>query len=41
MSRAGAKFSTASVAAFTFDAAGRPAYDGLFHASDHGGGAGE
>jgi phosphohistidine phosphatase len=41
MSRAGAKFSTASVAAFTFDAAGRPTYDGLFHASDHGGGAGE
>ena len=41
MSRASAKFSTASVAAFTFDAAGRPAYDGLFHASDHGGGAGE
>ena len=41
LSRAGAKFSTASVAAFTFDAAGRPAYDGLFHASDHGGGAGE
>jgi phosphohistidine phosphatase len=39
--RAEAQFSTASVAAFTFDAAGRPAYDGLFHASDHGGGAGE
>ena len=41
MARAEAKFSTSSVAAFTFDEAGRPAYDGLFHASDFGGGGGE
>jgi phosphohistidine phosphatase len=41
IARAEAKFSTSSVAAFTFDEAGRPAYDGLFHASDFGGGGGE
>lgn len=41
MARAQDKFATSSVSAFTFDAAGRPTYDGLFHASDHGGGAGE
>jgi phosphohistidine phosphatase len=41
LARAQDKFATSSVSAFTFDAAGRPSYDGLFHASDHGGGAGE
>ena len=41
IARAEAKFATSSAAAFTFDAAGRPAYDGLFHASDFGGGGGE
>ncbi|HYE45999.1 MAG TPA: histidine phosphatase family protein [Caulobacter sp.] len=41
LARAQDKFATATAAAFTFDAAGRPAYDGLFHASDHGGGGGE
>ncbi|NBB16965.1 histidine phosphatase family protein [Caulobacter sp. SLTY] len=41
MARAQDKFATSSVSAFTFDAAGRPTYDGLFHASDHGGGASE
>lgn len=39
--RAEAKFPTATVSAFTFDEAGRPAYDGLFYAADHGGGGGE
>jgi phosphohistidine phosphatase len=39
--RAESKFPTATVAAFTFDEAGRPAYDGLFYAGDHGGGGGE
>ncbi|MDQ0466657.1 phosphohistidine phosphatase [Caulobacter ginsengisoli] len=39
--RAESGFPTASVAAFTFDAAGRPSYDGLFLAKDHGGGGGE
>ena len=39
--RAESRFPTATVAAFTFDAAGRPAYDGLFYAADHGGGGGE
>ena len=34
-------FGMATAAAFTFDAAGRPAYDGLFYAADHGGGGGE
>ena len=34
-------FPTATAAVFTFDAAGRPAYDGLFYAADHGGGGGE
>jgi phosphohistidine phosphatase len=41
IARAESGFPTASVAAFTFDAAGRPAYDGLFLARDHGGGGGE
>lgn len=41
LARAEAKFATSSAAAFTFDEAGRPAYDGLFHASDFGGGGGE
>lgn len=35
------KFPTCSAIAFTFDAAGRPAYDGLFFPSDHGGGGSE
>jgi len=39
--RAESRFPTSSVAAFTFDAAGRPCYDGLFYAADHGGGGGE
>lgn len=39
--RAEAKFATASASAFTFDAAGRAEYDGLFHVSEHGGGGGE
>jgi phosphohistidine phosphatase len=39
--RAESRFPTATVAAFTFDEAGRPAYDGLFYAADHGGGGGE
>ena len=41
IARAESKFPTSTVAAFTFDAAGRPAYDGLFYAADHGGGGGE
>lgn len=41
LARAEARFATSSAAAFTFDEAGRPAYDGLFHASDFGGGGGE
>lgn len=41
MARAESRFPTATVAAFTFDEAGRPVYDGLFYASDHGGGGGE
>lgn len=41
LARAEMKFATSSAAAFTFDAAGRPVYDGLFHASDFGGGGGE
>lgn len=41
IARAEAGFPTASVAAFTFDAAGRPAYDGWFLARDHGGSGGE
>jgi phosphohistidine phosphatase len=41
VSRAESRFPTATVAAFTFDAAGRPTYDGLFYAADHGGGGGE
>src|SRR3990167_6932834 len=40
IARAESRFPTATVAAFTFDAAGRPSYDGLFHAADHGGGGG-
>jgi phosphohistidine phosphatase len=41
IARAEAKFATSSAAVFTFDEAGRPAYDGLFHAADFGGGGGE
>lgn len=41
VARAESKFPTATVAAFTFDEAGRPSYDGLFYAADHGGGGGE
>jgi len=41
VARAESRFPTSTVAAFTIDAAGRPAYDGLFHAADHGGGGGE
>ncbi|MDB5470710.1 MAG: phosphohistidine phosphatase [Caulobacter sp.] len=41
IARAEAKFATSSAAVFTFDEAGRPAYDGLFHAGDFGGGGGE
>ena len=41
IARAEARFATSSAAAFTFDEAGRPAYDGLFHAADFGGGGGE
>jgi phosphohistidine phosphatase len=41
IAQAEARFATASASAFTFDEAGRPSYDGLFHASDYGGGAGE
>jgi len=41
VARAESRFPTSTVAAFVFDAAGRPAYDGLFYASDHGGGGGE
>lgn len=39
--RANARFPTATVAAFLFDEAGRPCYDGLFYAAEHGGGGGE
>ena len=41
IARAESRFPTATVAAFTFDEAGRPSYDGLFYAADHGGGGGE
>lgn len=41
VARAESRFPTATVAAFVFDAGGRPAYDGLFYAADHGGGGGE
>lgn len=41
LARAESRFPTSTIAAFTFDAAGRPAYDGLFYAADHGGGGGE
>ncbi len=41
VARAESRFPTSTVAAFTFDAAGRPVYDGLFYAADHGGGGGE
>lgn len=41
VARAESRFPTSSIAAFTFDDAGRPVYDGLFYASDHGGGGGE
>ena len=41
IARAESRFPTSTVAAFTFDAAGRPSYDGLFYAADHGGGGGE
>lgn len=36
-----ARFATASVAVFSFGDSGKPACEGLFHASDFGGGAGE
>lgn len=39
--RAQARFSTASIAVFDFDVAGRPGCEALLHASDFGGGAGE
>lgn len=41
IARAESRFPTSTVAAFTFDPAGRPVYDGLFYAADHGGGGGE
>ena len=41
VARAESRFPTSTVAAFTFDVAGRPVYDGLFYAADHGGGGGE
>lgn len=41
IARAESRFPTSTVAAFTFDAGGRPSYDGLFYAADHGGGGGE
>lgn len=41
IARAESRFPTSTIAAFTFDLAGRPAYDGLFFAADHGGGGGE
>ena len=41
IARAESRFPTSTIAAFTFDAAGRPSYDGLFYAADHGGGGGE
>ncbi|MDB5431180.1 MAG: phosphohistidine phosphatase [Caulobacter sp.] len=41
IARAAERFPTATAAAFTFDAAGRPCYDGLFFVADHGGGGGE
>lgn len=41
IARAESRFPTSTIAAFTFDVAGRPVYDGLFYASDHGGGGGE
>lgn len=41
VARAESRFPTSTIAAFTFDEAGRPGYDGLFYAADHGGGGGE
>lgn len=41
IARAESRFPTSTIAAFTFDPGGRPAYDGLFYAADHGGGGGE
>lgn len=41
LARAESRFPTSTIAAFTFDEAGRPSYDGLFYAADHGGGGGE
>lgn len=41
VARANARFPTATVSAFLFDEAGRPCYDGLFYAAEHGGGGGE
>ena len=41
VARAESRFPTSTVAAFTINEAGRPAYDGLFLAADHGGGGGE
>ncbi len=41
MAAVGARFPTSTAAVFGVDAAGRPAYEGLFLAKDHGGGGGE
>jgi phosphohistidine phosphatase len=41
VARAESRFPTSTVAAFTIDDYGRPAYDGLFYAADQGGGGGE
>jgi phosphohistidine phosphatase len=41
IAKASERFPTATAAAFTFDAAGRPCYDGLIYVADHGGGGGE
>ena len=35
------RFPTATAVAFEFDAAGRPSFDGIYLAADHGGGGGE
>ena len=41
IAKASERFPTATAAAFVFDAADRPGYDGLFLVADHGGGGGE
>jgi phosphohistidine phosphatase len=41
IAKAAERFPTSTAMAFTFDAAGRPCYDGLFLAAEHGGGGGE